>query len=236
MPPRFYIVIAVFNFHLFPMIFMKKKLIQFDSEKDEWYYQPKIYINRKSGEPLYSETIEFKSSLSRDLSSKFVQELDLLLEDENEPEKGKPKKSKNNGIGKILNGNQKLRKPVISFFSDKAATISREIDKLNRYIETRKAIHKKSAESVTEDIESLSRFLKEIGLYAPGTKHSIDIRRLDLKREMLGLRKELRIAEISLFKDILFLRNTQREMIFEYQALKRMSELVENGGGNDVSE
>jgi len=209
---------------------MGKKLGQFDTEMDEWYYQPKIYINPKSADSLYSETLEFKSSLSRDLSSKFVQELELLLENENEPEKGKPKKNKNNGIGKILNGNKKLRKPVISFFSDKAATISREIDKLNRYIETRMGIHKKSAEQITEDIESLMRFLKEIALYAPGTKHSIDIRRLDLEREMLGLRKELRIAEISLFKDILFLRNTQREMIFEYQALKRMGELVENGG------
>jgi len=178
---------------------------------------------------LYSESMEFRSSLSRDLSSKFVKELDLLLEDENEPEKGKSKKRKNNGIGKILNGNQKLRKPVISFFSDKAATISQEIDKLNNYIDLRKEIHMKSTERIQQDIESLKRFLKEIALYAPGTKHSIDIRRLDLEREMLGLRKELRISEISLFKDILFLRNTQREMIFEYQALKRMSELVENG-------
>lgn len=203
---------------------------------EDVYQKETFYIDTRGlTDSLYSDSMEFRSSLSRDLSSKFVKELDLLLEDENEPEKGTSKKRKNNGIGKIINGNLKLRKPVISFFSDKAATISREIDKLNHYIETRKAIHKKSAENITEDIESLRRFLKEIALYSPGTKHSIDIRRLDLEREMLGLRKELRISEISLFKDILFLRNTQREMIFEYQALKRMSELVENGGGNDVA-
>lgn len=213
-----------------------KKLSQFDSEKDEWYYQPKVYINPKSADPLYSETIEFKSSLSRDLSSKFVRELDLLLEDENEEEKGKPKKGKSNGTKKILNGSQKLRKPVISFFSDKASTISKEIEKLNSYIDLRKKIHKNSTEKIIQDIDSLRRFLKEIALYAPGTKHSIDIRRLDLEREMLGLRKELRISEISLFKDILFLHNTGRELIFEYQALKRMSELVENGGKNDMAE
>jgi len=201
------------------------------------YRKETFYIDTRSlTDSLYSESMDFRSSLSRDLSSKFVKELDLLLEDENEEEKGEPKKSKSNSAGKILNGNQKLRKPVISFFSDKAATISGEIDKLDNYIDLRKAIHKKSLERITQDIESLRRFLKEIALYAPGTKHSIDIRRLDLEREMLGLRKELRISELSLFKDILFLRNTQREMIFEYQALKRMSELVENGGKNDLAE
>lgn len=204
---------------------------------EDVYRKETFYIDTRGlTDSLYSESMEFRSSLSRDLSSKFVKELDLFLEDEHEPEKGKSKKRKNNGIGKIINGSHKLKKPVISFFSDKAATISQEIDKLNRYIETRKVIHKNSAERITQDIESLIRFLKEIALYAPGTKHSIDIRRLDLEREMLGLRKELRISEISLFKDILFLRNTQREMIFEYQALKRMSELVENGGGNDMAE
>lgn len=214
-----------------------KKLSQFNLEKDEWYHQPKIYINPKSADTLYSETIEFKSSLSRDLSRKLVDGLDSLIEEENGVEKGKPKdrKNKNSGLGKLLNGNQKLRKPVISFFSDKARVISQEIDKLNEYVETRKTIHKNSVEDMKEDLKELKRLLNEVSLYSPGTKHSIDIRRLDLEREMLGLRKELRISEISLFKDILFLRNTQREMVFEYQALKRMAELVENGGKNDLA-
>jgi len=214
---------------------MKKKLELFDTEKDQWYEQPRIYINLKSAEPLYSDAIEFRSSLSRELSRKLVDGLDSLIEQENGEEKGKPKKGKNNGIIKILNGNQKLRKPVISFFSDKARVIKEELERLNNYLEMRKAMHERSVENIREDVEALKRFLKEISLYAPGTKHSIDIRRLDLEREVLGLRKEQRISEISLFKDILFLRNTQREMVFEYQALKRMAELVENGGKNDVA-
>jgi hypothetical protein len=46
---------------------------------------------------------------------------------------------------------------------------------------------------------------------------------------MLSLRKERRLAEISLWKDLVFLRREMREIVFEYQALKRMAELVENG-------
>jgi len=199
---------------------------------EDIYKKETFYIDTRTlTDSLYSDLPEFRSSLSRDLSKKLVEGLDSLIEDENGSEKGKPKGKKNNdsGLGKLLNGNQKIRKPVISFFSDKARTISEEIGKLNRYIETRKSIHEKAVECIEKDLETLKRFLKEIGLYAPGTKHSIDIRRLDLEREHLSLRKELRISEISLFKDILFLRNTQREMVFEYQALKRMAELVENG-------
>ncbi len=61
---------------------MNKKLAQFDAEKDEWYYQPKIYINPKSADILYSETVEFRSSLSRDLSKKFLENLDSMLEED----------------------------------------------------------------------------------------------------------------------------------------------------------
>jgi len=203
---------------------------------EDVYKKEVFYIDTKGlNDSLYSELPEFRSSLSRELSNKIVDNLDTLLEGENEEEKGKPKKGKNNGIIKILNGNQKLKKPVISFFSDKARVIKEELEKLNNYLEMRKAIHERSVANIQEDVETLKRFLKEISLYAPGTKHSIDIRRLDLEREVLGLRKEQRISEISLFKDVLFLRNTQREMVFEYQALKRMAELVENGGKNDVA-
>jgi len=217
---------------------MRKKLSSFDSEKDEWYYQPKIYINPKSADPLYDESLEFRSSLSRDLSKKIVSHLDSLLENgNNERKNGKPKRRNgdNSGMATLLKANGKIRRPVISFFSDKAKVIKEELERLNNYLEMRKAIHERSVENIREDVEALKRFLKEISLYAPGTKHSIDIRRLDLEREVLGLRKEQRISEISLFKDVLFLRNTQREMVFEYQALKRMAELVENGGKNDVA-
>lgn len=212
------------------MISMKKKLGLFDTEKDEWYYQPKIYINPRSADPLYSDTIEFKSSLSRDLSKKLLDELDSLLEEEDKADKGRAKKrnNRNSGLGKLLNSNQKLRKPVISFFSDKAKVLKEEIEKINKDMEARKKLDSDFFTLIHEDTKEIRRLLHELSLYSPGTKHSIDIRRIDLERETIGLRKELRISKLSLWKDLVFLRRELREIIFEYQALKRMSELVEN--------
>ena len=217
---------------------MNKKLTMFDTEKDEWYYQPKIYINHKTTDELYSDTVEFRSSLSRDMSRKFLENLDSILEEEEDVDKGKTKKrnNKNSELGKHINENHKLKKPVISFFSDKAKVLKGEIEKINQDMNERRQIHKDSTCHVKKDLKDTERLLQEISLYAPGTKHSIDIRRMDLEREIIGLRKELRISRLSLWKDLVFLRRELREIIFEYQALKRMAELVENGdGGHDVS-
>ncbi len=216
---------------------MKKKLSQFDSTKDQWYYQPRIYINSNSADELYSETIEFRSSLSREMSKKFLDDLDSFMEEDESPKTGKSKKRKNNdsGMGRLLKNNGKLRKPVISFFSDKARVLKEEIDKINRDMEERKRIHNEAKCNIKKDTKEVERLLFEISLYSPGTKHSIDIRRIDLERELMSMSKELRLSKLSLWKDLVFLRRELREIIFEYQALKRMAELVENGGGNDVA-
>ena len=212
---------------------MSKKLTLFDSEKDEWYYQPKIYINHKSIDDLYSETVEFRSSLSRDMSKKFLSELDSLLEGEDSSKISKSKRTKHKpGLGKHLN-NYKLRMPVISFFADKARVLKEEIEKINLDMELRRKIFRESLCLIKKDKKEIKRLLHEISLYSPGMKHSIDIRRLDLEREITGLRKELRISKLSLWKDLVFLRREFREIIFEYQALKRMGELVENGEKKD---
>jgi len=217
---------------------MKKKLSSFDSEKDEWYYQPKIYINPKSTEILYDESLEFRSSLSRDLSKKIVSHLDSLLENGNgERKNGKPKRSNgdDSGMGALLKANGKLRKPVISFFSDKAKVLREEMEKINADVEERRRLHKETKEAICADSKEIRRLLQEISLYAPGTKHSIDLRRIELEREMLDLKKELRISGLSLWKDVVMLRRELREIIFEYQALKRMAELLENGGGKNAA-
>lgn len=216
---------------------MKKKLELFDTEKDEWYYQPKIYINHKNSDELYSETIEFRSSLSRDMSKKFLEDLDSFLEEDESPKTGKSKKRKNNnlGLGRLLNNNHKLKKPVISFFSDKSKVLKEEIEKINLDMDVRRKIHREFQDLIQRDKKDIKRLLHEISLYSPGMKHSIDIWRLDLEREIIGLRKELRISKLSLWKDLVFLRRELREIIFEYQALKRMGELVENGGKNELA-
>lgn len=216
---------------------MGKKLAQFDTEKDKWYYQPKLYIDTKSlTYSLYEEGREFKSFLSRDLSKKFVDGLDSLLDNGNGEKKGRlRKRNGQNGsdMGALLKANGKIRKPVISFFSDKAKVLKEEIEKINQDAEERKRLHRETKDEICADSKEIRRLLQEISLYSPGTKHSIDLRRIELEREMLGLRKESRIAGLSLWKDIVMLRRELREIIFEYQALRRMAELVENGGGHN---
>jgi hypothetical protein len=217
---------------------MAKKLSQFDTAKDEWYYQPKIYINPKSAEALYDDSLEFRSSLSRDLSKKIVSHLDSLLENgngERKPGKLKRRNGNDSGMGALLKANGKIRRPVISFFSDKAKVLKEEIEKINADVEQRKRLHKETKEDLCADSKEIRRLLQEISLYAPGIKHSIDLRRIELEREMLGLRKESRMAGLSLWKDVVMLRRELREILFEYQALRRMAELVENGGKNGLA-
>jgi len=207
---------------------MKKKLSAFDSEKDVWYYQPKIYIDTKSADALYEERIEFRSSLSRELAKKVVESLDVLLDEDEKG--GKVKRKGEANFAGILKANGKIRKPVVSFFADKARVLREEIEKINAEADERRRLHSEMKSMIEADLKEVKRLLSEISLYAPGTKHSIDLRRIELEREMLSLRKERRLAEISLWKDLVFLRREMREIVFEYQALRRMAELVENGG------
>jgi len=204
---------------------------------EDIYKKEVFYIDPKAADSLYSEIVEFRSSLSRELQSKFVSDLDSLLETENgnNGKKSKKRNKNNSGLGKLVNNNQKLRKPVITFFTDKARVLREEIVKINKDMKVREEIYKQFFDFIQQDVKETKRLLHELSLYSPGTKHSIDIRRLDLEREIIGLRKELRISKLSLWKDLVFLRRELREIIFEYQALKRMGELVENGGKNDVS-
>lgn len=200
---------------------------------EDIYKKEVFYIDTKGlSYSLYDDSSDFRSFLSRDLSKKIVDGLDSLLDNGNESKTGKSKRKKdaNSDFGALLKGNGKLRKPVISFFSDKAKVLKDEIEKINRDAEERKRIHVEFHDFIQADFREVKQLLHEISLYAPGTKHSIDLRRLDLERETLGLRKELRMSRLSLWKDLVFLRRELREIIFEYQALKRMAELVENGG------
>lgn len=203
---------------------------------EDIYKKEVFYIDTKSlTDSLYSDAPEFKSSLSRDLSRKLVDDLDSFLTEE-DSEKTKSKRRKPSPVnGKILS-NPKFRKPVISFFSDKAKVLKEEIEKINLDMEIRKKIHRTVLDDICKGVKEIRRLLQEISLYSPGTKHSIDIRRLDLEREIMSLGKEKRMTKLSLWKDLVFLRRELRETIFEYQALQRMSELVENGGNkNDVA-
>ncbi len=70
----------------------RKGLTQFDSEKDEWYYQSKIYLDRVDNPSLYDDLKDFRLSLAEDVENDAINDnLKLLLdEDQQEERSGKP--------------------------------------------------------------------------------------------------------------------------------------------------
>lgn len=204
--------------------------------KYDIYAKETFYVDTKSlAYSLYDESAEFKSFLSRDLSKKLVDGLDSILENGNSQKNGKLKKRNDqNGsdLGALLKANGNLKKPVVSFFADKARVLKEEINKIFADAMARKEVHRSAEDEISKDAKELNRLLQDVLLYQPGTKHSVDLRRMDLERSLLGLRRELRTSSLSLWRDLLSLRRELREIVFEYQALKRMAELVENGGGS----
>ncbi len=76
-----------------------KKLTLFDSEKDEWYYQSKPYINPKSSNSIYYELKEIRVSLSKQNSYQSIE--DNLLSEFSKEDKDK--------IIKVLGSHFQLR-------------------------------------------------------------------------------------------------------------------------------
>lgn len=82
---------------------MAKKLSQFDVEKDDWYYQKKLYVNTRSSDSLYDELKEFRLELSNAFPDDDVdlsKLMEIASEDEDyyrlRPRKAaQPKNSKN---------------------------------------------------------------------------------------------------------------------------------------------
>jgi hypothetical protein len=112
---------------------------------EDIYKKEVFYIDSRSlNDYLYSEAPEFRSSLSRDLSRKVLDGLDSLFENGNGEKNGKMKrKGRNNGNnGGLLKNNLKVKKPVVSFFTDKARVLREEIEKINHELEERRLLKK----------------------------------------------------------------------------------------------
>jgi hypothetical protein len=54
-------------------------LTQFDMEKDEWYYQPDIYINRQDADPTYNELKDFRLEFLKQLAFLYREKLSNCL-------------------------------------------------------------------------------------------------------------------------------------------------------------
>ena len=212
----------------FSVIFMRK-LTLFDSERDQWYYQSKIYIDPKSN-TLYYELKEFRISLSKN-------SLDKVPEDSFEKEDKDDESNRVFRINKELLSQLILKNlikeksnpehPSISFFSDKVKTLGKEIERINKDLEERERIEKQFERCIDCEIKELKRLLHEISEWPPGEKHTIEAIRLDLRKQILNLKREKRLNKLNFWRDRVFERRDRRSLIFEYKAAKKMLELIE---------
>ena len=205
-----------------------KKLTLFDLEKDEWYYQDKIYVNPKNSNSLYYELKEFRVSLSNRTS-------DELMEDNLLPGFSKEETEQ---IIKSLRGHfQKQESKSIlknrlepgrtdGFFEDKLITLREQIEQINKNLIERESIEKEFVETIDSEIDSLNKQLHEISTWAKGDKATIEAIRLELLRQIRALNREKRVNRINFWKDGVFELRDLRSLLFEYKSLKWMNELA----------
>ncbi len=200
---------------------MKRRLSDFDKEKDEWYYQPKIYINRKDSNSLYYDLKEFRISLSNETSGEIIEDnlLSELSKEETEesikklqghPQEKDPESvlQKNSGAGKAG-----------GFFEDKLKILKDEIEDINRNLEERKLIEKTAADSIESEIKEVKRQLHEIYTWKQGEKSTIEFIRMEFLKQLASLNREKRQSSLGFWKDRVFEKRDRRNMLLEYKSL-----------------
>ena len=205
-----------------------KKLTLFDLEKDEWYYQPKIYINPKSSNSIYYEFKEFRVSLSKHNSNKIIE--DDLLAVFSKEEKEQIIKSLRNHFQKqdsksILKNKLKPGR-TNGFFEDKLITLKEQIEQINRNLIEREKMEKEFNSTINSEITELKRQLHEISTWTKGDKATIEAIRLELLRQICTLNREKRVNRLNFWKDKVFELRDLRGLLFEYKSLKWMNELA----------
>lgn len=204
---------------------MGKKLEQFDKEKDVWYYQPKIYINRKDSESFYNELKEFRISLSNDAANELYDDglLSGLFEKEMEQAvkrvKGNPKVQDSRGAF--------LKEPAASkadgFFEDKLKILKDEIEDINRNLDERAQLEAESGNSIDSEIREVERHLHEIYTWKKGDKSTIEFIRMEFIKQLGALNREKRMGRLNFWKDWVFEKRDRRGLVFDYKSLVWMN-------------
>lgn len=200
---------------------MKKGLSDFDKEKDEWYYQPKIYVNRKDSNSLYYELKEFSISLSNEASSDL--DIDRLLsefskEETEEPVKKMPGKPQEQDFKGTLE--KKLDNGIAGgFFEEKLKILKDEIEDINRNLEDREKIEKISGDSIDGEIREVKRQLHEIYTWKQGEKSTIEFMRMEFLKQLASLNRERRQSGLGFWKDRVFEKKDRRNLLIEYKSL-----------------
>jgi len=215
---------------------MAKKLSQFDVEKDDWYYQKKLYVNTRSSDSLYEELKEFRAGLAKSNpdDSDFKRLLEELYEEDDYSLLKKARK------GQEL-PETNLASPVPSAeaagFLDLKLTLLREqIELAKANLRERKALYEKSRLDVYYEIKRVKRELQELYGWRKGEKATVDATKMELFRQMAALYREKRMNWLNHWKDLTIELRDLRALVAEYKSLKSLAGLADNeGDGNGVS-
>lgn len=216
----------------------RKTLTKFDMEKDEWYYQPKIYINRQDADSTYSELKEFRLNMDQRAEEELIEDnlLSEFSKEEEEQECSTKKLSRppaKQNFQKPLNKTLKDGKED-GFFDEKVNLLKDEIEDINRNLEKRKKIEKESGYSIDFEIKEVKRHLHEIYTWKKGDKSTIEFIRMEFHKQLASLYREKRMNGLSFWKDNVFEKRDRRNLVFEYKSLIWMDVFAfENrAGGN----
>lgn len=204
----------------------RKNLTQFDAEKDEWYYQPKIYVNRRDSDSLYNELKEFRQSLSKEQDGTFFTDRfsELLAEGEQDDEprrlageipvkesKGMPGRPDDQDTG--------------GFFDEKLQLLKDEIEDINRNLEERGKIEIQSGDSIDSEIRAFNSRLQEIYTWKIPNQQAVEFIRMEFLKQLASLYREKRSNSLNFWKDSVFEKRDRRNLLMEYKSLCWADEL-----------
>jgi hypothetical protein len=206
----------------------RKTLTKFDMEKDEWYYQPKIYIDRQDADSTYRELKEFRLSMNQGAEEELVEDnmlSEFSKEEEESPAKKLSRPPAEQNSQKSLNKTLKAGKQD-GFFDGKANLLKEEIEDINRNLDKREKIEKESGYSIDFEIKEVKRHLHEIYTWKKGDKSTIEFIRMEFLKQLASLYREKRMNGLSFWKDSVFEKRDRRNLVFEYKELTWMDGLA----------
>ncbi len=209
------------------MIFLgRKNLTQFNAEKDEWYYQDKIYLNKQDSDSLYNELKEFRQSLTKKIDTE-LNPVDYPEFFSEQKEERVSKKSTSQMP--VKNSASTKPKPESlktgGFFDGKLQLLKKEIEDININLKEREKIEVQSESLIDQEIEQLKQRLHEIYTWKEPNKQTIEFIRMDLLKQLASLNREKRQSGLGFWKDRVFEKKDRRNLLFEYKALNWTGEV-----------
>lgn len=206
----------------------RKGLSDFDKEKDEWYYQPKIYVDRQDADTTYRELKEFRLRASKETDEEFMD--DGVIHELSKKEPGQSvkrltdlpgEKQSQGNMGKALKV-----KEMDGLFDGKTQLLKEEIEDINRNLEKRARIKKESGDSIDFEIKEVKRHLHEIYTWKKGDESTIEFIRMEFSKQLASLYREKRSNCLSYWKDSAFEKKDRRNLLFEYKSLSWTNDLA----------